>query len=551
MASLSPLQGSLGKRRAAHLLRRTSYRFTKAKVDQMAGQSAAEALDSLLTLYPLQLDQPVYSNDNAVPPVAWINPPGTPLPAGTQDFMMRPYLRGWWINEALHDPGIGHKMAFFFHQYLITSIVGTGLTASYFDYLALLRWGALGNFKKLATKLVTDNSMLRYLNNNENTFTNPNENFAREYFELFTIGKGPQIGPGDYTNYTEDDIVAAARVLTGFRARGQRDTIDPETGIPMGRAIFNQHDPGSKAFSDKFQNTVIAGASNAAGMFTELNAFVDMIFAQPETAKNLCRRLYHYFVYRKITDEIENDIIVPLSNTLIANDFEIKPVLAQLLASEHFYDADDSNIADEFIGGMIKSPLELALQSISFFDIAIPDPMTQPRTHYRFFYEQAVTTRMFGAANLPIFMPSDVAGYPGLYADPDFSRQWFNSSTIIARYKVPAMLLTGTRQFGGTPNLSIGVKLDIAPWVKNSGFFSDPSDPYVLVQELLEYLLPEQVDTDRFNYFYILVFLDQLPPADWTYEWQNYLTTGNDAEVKIALERLVNAVMYSPEYQTF
>ena len=552
MASLSPLQGLLGTRRAAHLLRRASYRYTKAKVDLMAGQSATEALNSLLTLYPLQLTQPVYSNSNATPPVTWVNPPGTPLPAGTQDFMMRPYLRGWWINEALHDDGIGHKMAFFFHQYMITTIVGTGTTAAYFDYLALLRWGALGNFKKLATKMVTDNTMLRYLNNNENTALNPNENFAREFLELFTIGKGPQIGPGDYTNYTEDDIVAAARVLTGFRAQANRSTTDPETGLPRGVTQFGQHDTGSKVFSAKFQNTIIAGAANQAGMFTELGTFVNMIFAQPETAKNLCRRLYHYFIYRKITDEIENDIIVPLSNTLISNNFEIKPVLQQLLASEHFFDADDSNITDEIVGGMIKSPLELALQSISFFNIPIPDPMTQPQTHYRTFYEQALLFRMFGAANLPIFMPSDVAGYPGLYSDPDFSRQWFNSSTIIARYKVPAMLLTGTRQFGGgNPNIPIGIKLNIATWVKNSGFFSDPSDPYVLVEELLQYMLPEEVDNDRFTYFYILVFLNQLPPADWTYEWQNYLTTNDATEVTIALERLVNAVMYSPEYQTF
>ncbi len=551
MASLSPLQGSLGHRRAAHLLRRTSYHYTKDSVDKMALLPAAEAVSALLALRPLQLDQPVYSATDDVPPVTWINPPGTPLPTGTQDFMMRPYLRGWWIHEALKDDGIGHKMTFFFHQFLATSIIGTGLTASYFDYLALLRWGAIGNFKKLATKIVLDNTMLRYLNNNENTAANPNENFAREYFELFTIGKGPQIGPGDYTNYTEDDIVAAARVLTGFRVRGQRDTIDPETGIPMGRAVVGQHDDEEKKFSDKFQGTVIQGSNTQAGMFTELNTFVDMIFAQPETAKNLCRRLYRYFIYREITSEIENDVIAPLSNTLISNNFEIKPVLAQLLESEHFFDADDSNVADEIVGGMIKSPLELALQSISFFDVQIPDPLTLPRTHYRLFYEQAITTRMFGAANLPIFLPSDVAGYPGLYSEPELSRQWFNSSTIVARYKVPAMLLTGTRQFGGGINQPIGVKLNIAPWVKDSGFFTDPSDPYLLVQELLAYMLPEEVDTDRFNYFYIKVFLDELPPADWTYEWQNYLTTGNETEVKLALERLINAVMYSPEYQTF
>jgi hypothetical protein len=64
-------------------------------------------------------------------------------------------------------------------------------------------------------------------------------------------------------------------------------------------------------------------------------------------------------------------------------------------------------------------------------------------------------------------------------------------------------------------------------------------------------MLPEEVDTNRFDYFHNTVFLDNLPPADWTYEWENYLTTNNDTEVKIPLERLITAIMYSPEYQTF
>ena len=134
---------------------------------------------------------------------------------------------------------------------------------------------------------------------------------------------------------------------------------------------------------------------------------------------------------------------------------------------------------------------------------------------------------------------------------PDFNRQWFNSSTIVARYKLPAMLLSGKLTLGGSPNQPLGVKLDIAPWIKTSGVVSDATDPYVLVQDLLQYFLPEQTDNDRFNYFYITIFLDNLPPADWTYEWQNYLNTGTDTEVKIPLERLINAIMYSPEYQLF
>lgn len=550
MASLDALQGILGHRRAAHLLRRASFRFTKWKVDQMAGQTAEQAVDTLVIAFPLDLAQPVYDDPQTttVESVMWINPVGQTPP--DQDFNLQRRIIGWWLNEALHDAGIGHKMAFFWHQYFAVT-ANTINNFTFFDYLALLRWAALGNFKKLATKIVADNTILRYLNNDQNTAQNPNENFAREFLELFTIGKGPQIAAGDYTHYTEDDIVQAARVLTGFRTRTQRDQLDPETGIPRGIVQFNRHDTGSKTFSEKFQNTTIPGATNAAGVYTEVSIFVNMVFAQAEVAKNICRRLYRFFVHPNITPEIETDIIAPLADHFRNNNYEIAPVLKKLLQSEHFYDADDSDNKDEIVGGMIKSPLDLVLPALSFFNIAIPDPVTNNYDHYIRFYQQGVIDRMLGYANLPLFYPGDVAGYAAYHQEPEYNRNWFNSTSIIARYKLPQMLLTGKRVLGGGPNTSIGIKLNIAPWVRDSGICSDPSDPYVLVRDLLDYMLPETVDDDRFNYFCNQIFLDNLPASDWAYEWQHYLNTGNEEEVKIALERLVNYIMFSPEYQTF
>jgi uncharacterized protein (DUF1800 family) len=560
MASLTPLQGTLGQRRAAHLLRRASYRYTKAKVDEMAAQSAATAVAGLLQLRPFKAEQPIYKDNTTEPPRTWLLPaPGKWLPSDPptvpQDFVLRRFVLTWWLNEAFLDEGIGHKMAMFYHQYFITT-ASTATNSAFFDYLSLIRWAALGNYKKLALKMISDNNMLRYLNNNTNTKANPNENFAREFFELFTIGKGPQVGPGDYTTYTEDDIVQAARVLTGFRTRYDRTMIDPETSIPRGipspaMATFsNQHDTGDKQFSERFQKTVIKGAQSPADFGKEITAFVDMIFAQPETAKNLCRRLYRYFVGDKISQEIEKDIIEPLSKLLIQSNFEVKPVLETLLQSEHFYDADDSDNKDEIIGGMIKSPTELLYQSMSFFSLAPPDILVNPLGNYNF-YNRPVLQVIFGQAGFPIFFAPDVAGYPGYHQGPDYSHQWFNSSTIIARYKLGEMLLTGRNTIAGPNGGLIGIRLDMARWTKESGFFSDAKDPYILVKELLEYMLPEEVDSKRFEYFYKTIFLDGLPPNDWTYEWEAYLTTGNATEVRIPLERLVKAIMYSPEYQTF
>jgi len=137
MASLNPLQGALGRRRAAHLLRRASFRYTRARVDELANLSAEAAVDLLLQVAPLQLEQPVYAPTSGGTPVTWINPPNppsTPLPADDGD--LKWYVIGWWLNEALHDPGIGHRMEFFFHQYLaVTPDAGSSMT--FYDYLML------------------------------------------------------------------------------------------------------------------------------------------------------------------------------------------------------------------------------------------------------------------------------------------------------------------------------------------------------------------------------------------------------------------------------
>lgn len=549
MASLNPITGALGTRRAAHLLRRTTFRYQRPRVDELAALTAADALTNLLTPSPLLMDQPVYGTSAET----WINPPtppDTPVP-GEDDDALRRYVIGWWLNEALHDPGAGHRMEFFLHQYLSVA-ADSGSSSQFFDYLQLLRWGAFGNYKQLVTKIVLDNCMLNYINNNQNYVNNPNENFAREFLELHTIGKGDIAGPGDYTNYTEDDIVQAARVLTGFGNARRDQNTDPDTMIPAGKPFPQSHDNMPKTFSNRFAGTVISTPSNdAAGMMAELNSFVDMIFAQDETARNFCRRLYRFMVTRAISAEVETDIIGPLAATFIAANFEMKPVLEQLLQSEHFFDMDDSSATDEIVGAFIKSPLDLSLQALSFFDVPIPDPVADNETHYVTFYSAGVQERMLSRTGMDLFFPPDVAGYPGYYQDPTFNRQFFNSASIVGRYKLPEILFTGTHAWVPSPGDPIGTKLDFAAWLKNSGVISDPADATVLVQELLMYLFPEVPDTDRFTYFLDEIFLNGLPATDWTYEWDAYVDTGNDSEVSIPLRRLLNAMMYAPEYQLF
>ena len=399
----------------------------------------------------------------------------------------------------------------------------------------------------MAKKIALDNLMLIYLDNRYNLKDSPNENFAREFLELFTIGKGEQIEVGNYTNYTEYDIQQAAKVLTGFRTSSNDDigvVADADTGIFKGKNVFNQHDLDDKTFSAAFQNTSIAAATDADDMDREWSDFVEMVFAQAETAKTFVRKIYRFFVSRHIDAEIETDIIEPLSDVFRNNDYEIAPVLRQLLESEHFYDEDDADSNDEIIGGMIKSPLELVLGTMNWFGIQPPDLAADAKEYYIGFYSGAVINTMMTLTNLNLFNPPDVAGYPAYYQAPDYHRAWFNTTSIIGRYKMPEMFLTGKRIIVGG-NLG-GVTFDVMPWIVAN--ISAPADATILVTEMLDSLIPEISSTERFDYF-LNVLLDDLSPINWQFEWQNFENTNDDTAVRIPLENLFRAITVSQEYQ--
>lgn len=545
MASLNPKTSSLGRRLAAHLLRRTTYGPQKPRIDAFAALTPAEAVAELLNAPPTpQVAEPIdYRTGNP-----WIN---SGSPTDTNDGTLKRYVAGWWMNEAFRDTTINHKMMFFLHTDFTASFEEDGDSAEFFDHLQLLRFYALGNWKVFARKMTLDHLMLKFLDNRYNNKWNPNENYAREFLELFTIGKGPQIAPENYTHYTEYDIQQAARVLTGFTLSDRRGANrDAETRLPMGRANFGNHDTEDKTFSSAFQGTVIRGANNAQDMFRELNDFVEMIYAQDATAKYLCRKLYRFFVRKDISAEVEQDIIDPLAATFRDNNYELRPVLEQLLTSQHFYDEDDVNPGDEVIGSLIKSPMELLLGTLGLFELRVPNPASDPYNHYDQFYMRTAQDTFFSKGAFNLFQPPSVAGYPAYHQEPGYHHNWFTANTLVARYRLPEMLLTGRRILSGG-ELGGGIKLEIAPFVKNSGFVSDPSDAELLVQAFLNYLLPEFPDEQRYGYFLNEIFLNGLSVINWRFEWANYESTNDDSSVRIALENLFKAIVYSPEYQLF
>ena len=281
-------------------------------------------------------------------------------------------------------------------------------------------------------------------------------------------------------------------------------------------------------------------------MDRELKDMITMIFNQEETAKFFCRRMYRYFVKSTIDDEIEADIISPLAQEFIAQNYEIQPVVDMLLKSEHFYDLDDSESEDEIIGALIASPMEQLLRTTTFFNLDIPDHVTDTVRFYRY-YRNFVQQTYCELSGMEIFAPSTVAGYEAYHQAPNYTKNWFNSSNIISRYKLGEMFVKGLRILNSGNNGY--VYANVVNFVENN--MSDASNAQLVVEELVTYLLPENIDADRMDYFLNDVFLDGLSPINWQVEWNNYLSTVNDSDVEIPLNNLYQTLMYCQEYQSF
>jgi uncharacterized protein (DUF1800 family) len=536
MASLNQRQGPLGKRLAAHLLRRTTFNITPARIAGMATKTAAEAIDEIFTPAPYVHPEGPISYDDGVS--AWLtdgNYDNRPESGGVR----RRSVQLWLYNELVHDPSIGHKMTWFWHAIFISALEEDWRL---FDRWRLFQQFATGNVKTLAYKISLDSAMLRYLNNNVNRKGSPNENYAREFQELFTILKGPQIGTGNYTNYTEHDIAEAARVLTGFRDSNFGNK-DPETGLATGLAQYYNHDAGNKKFSAAFQYQTITGAVSEEDMYREFQDYVDMVFNQVETARAYVRRFYRYFVSDRLSEEVENDIVEPLAQQLLADNYELENTLKTLLSSLHFFDEDDSEQTDEIIGAKIKSPIEVYLASVNLFEANKMGVLNDTPDYYNT-VAYNIIWRVLQPMGLPEY-PLSVEGYPGHFKAPGYGKFWFDQSTIAQRYKLPEALRDGKSI---TSTSAIPYQTDIVQFVANN--LTNQQYANEVVRQFLELTLPEMPDSDRFNYF-LNFLLGGLSAINWMNTWNDYLQTGDDSSVRVALEALFGAVTRSPEFQTF
>lgn len=518
-------RGTWGKPQILHLLRRSLFGVSHDDYRHFENLTLSQCLDILLKQSP-EAPPPVnaYNDENFTDPEVpfgktWIN--NSPNPGGL-DMKRTAALKAWWTGLMLaQDKSLTEKMTLFWSNYLATQAHNVKDSRYDYKYVALIRSCALGNFKNLVRRVTTEQAMLIHLNGDINTVRAPNENYGRELQELFTVGKGPD------SHYTQGDVEAAARILTGW--------VDGPTVKPS--LVFNpaNHDSSDKQFSAFYNNTVIKGRAGAAGA-EETDDLINMLFEQQETARFLCRKLYRWFVYYIIDEEIEKNVISPLAGILVKNNFEVVPVLRTLLSSEHFFDTLN-------MGCQIKNPVDLLIGTCRQFEVTLP-PADDIRLQYKTWDVLVWRLKLLG---MEPDEPLNVAGWPGYSQEPAYYENWINSNTLSLRNLTTDEL---TSQKGMFINNNAAIKLDLLAFTSR---LSNPSDPDQLILDSTFLLSPNPFDKKQIAFLKSILLPGQIANRNWTELWNSYIANKNDNITSSAiLNRLTPYYAYilqRPEYQ--
>jgi uncharacterized protein (DUF1800 family) len=528
---IAPYIGIFGKTELSHLLRRTLFGVRLSDVDLFAQKTLSEVVDALLSpsAYSLQPAPPLKNyadSDNPDPEVlagqTWVYTQDNSIANGRR----KTSFKAWWTGLMLQqEPNILEKMVLFWHNHFPIDMDDRSAIMAYI-YNRTLRDNALGNFKVFVKAITLDPAMLRYLNGASNNVAAPDENFARELQELFTIGKG------ENAHFTESDVRAAARVLSGYQIGVQA------AGFPF-QAIFNpaRHDTGDKQFSGFYNNTLIKGRTGADGT-KELDDLLAMLFRQPEVAMFICRKIYRFFVYHQIDASVEVSIITPLAAIFRESNYEVLPVLKALFTSAHFFEV-------AFRGCIIKSPLDLVVGLGRSFQVALPtmqlnDLASIRRTYSAWYAFHAPDTNGAAAQRQNLADPPNVAGWGAYYQAPNYYRLWIDTETYPKRIKFIQNLLA-TNTIGG-------VGINVIDFTKR---LSNPQKVGLLVQETMEILYSVIVSPSFQTRLIDILLSGQTNESYWTAAWNEYTTNPtatNRAVVETRLLAFHRAILLRPEF---
>ncbi len=358
------------RQKVNHLYRRIGFGASPEMATNALNQSPSDLIDNLV-------DEAI--NMNPTPAPAW----GFWVKDDFDATPNNPFIyRRDWKNQMVADMfqnNLRDRLTLFWSNHFVTETQVYNSPSYMFQYYNLLQLHAIGNFKDFTTDIGLSSAMLFYLNGFQNNKNRPNENYARELYELFTLGVD--------NGYTQNDITETSRALTGWNKREQR----------WGPVTFDQN---------KFDNepkTIFGQTGN-----WDYNDVIDILFENKpnQIAEFICNKLYRYFVSPTINDDIVNE----MAQTFVDANFEIDPVLRQLFKSEHFFDEKSQGV-------IIKSPADV---QISFFkDLNIELPVD-------FEFNNKIRS---GCNELgqELLSPIDVAGWQG-------DKDWIDSSTLTTRW---------------------------------------------------------------------------------------------------------------------
>ncbi len=367
------------KRRVLHLYRRIGFGATPAEVEAALRQNPTALVDSLINAARAL---------PTAPAPEWANWTVERYNNNFQIAIEQVFAwRRRWVLDMLTQ-GVREKLALFWHNHFVTRLDVYNCPSWMYRYHKLLQQYALGNFRQFVYEMGKNPAMLVFLNGVQNTRFNPNENYARELYELFTLGRD--------NGYTQRDITETARALTGWNGITQQTLCGDVTFVPL---FF---DPGQKTIFGRTGNWGYDDVHNI--LFAERDRLI---------ANYICRKIYRAFV-SPVEDEL---IIAQLSDIFITNDFEIAPVLRALFKSEHFF-------SEAVMGTIVKSPLEMMLCFLREGNFQLRGT------------NEELDGIVYLAAELQqdIFNPVDVAGWQG-------NRTWINSNTLTGRWQAMRFII--------------------------------------------------------------------------------------------------------------
>ncbi len=447
------------EQRIKHLYRRIGFGANAQMIAQASTMSPAALVDQLL--------------DGAVTEANWATPSWSdwalsdydPNNVDVQALEQFYQLVDRWSSQFLNDNALKSKLMVFWHNHFVTRVDDYQCPSYAYDYFNILENNALGNFKSFVHTIGTAPAMLMYLNGVQNTRFEPNENYARELFELFTLGRD--------NGYEQDDIVNAARALTGWNGF-------TEGCAPIG-FVQQFHDDGQKT---------IFGVTSDFGY----DDLIDLIFAQRQTecANFICDKLYRFYVNRESNEEI----VSQLAQVFIDNNFEIVPVLRILFKSQHFFD-------QYHIGAQIKSPIESIYGFIKETDYPIESQQVAGMS-----YNQAYVSLLFanGEIGQYLFNPVDVAGWPG-------DRDWINSTALTSRWNLSDFV---------TFDLFQNHRDRLIVWVQE--LVDNSNDPVFITQKVIDFFIPTQLQTEVDYDNGVMAFKWEVPQnyfddGSWNLDW--------------------------------